>query len=68
MSDSGRVGPTATALIDSSAISPPKYLIKSMKWVACSTMGPPQMLVSHQSLFLMVLYAHAYLQANLVST
>ena len=34
--DRGRVGPTATALIDSSTISPPKYRRRSTKWVACS--------------------------------
>ena len=60
----GSPGPTATALMDSSAISPPKYLIKSTKWVACSTIGPPQMLLSHQSLFFIVLYAQAYLQGG----
>ena len=47
-------------------ISPPKNLRRSTKWVACSTMGPPQTVMSHQSLFWIVLYAQAYLHKTVL--
>lgn len=45
------------ANIDSKSTSPPKYLDKSTKWVACSTIGPQSIDLFHHASFRLASYA-----------